>query len=134
MKYFYLLLISLGFCFSACKKNNEEVIVNDGLIGRWQLVRSGIGIGGGGTMNNADPSKPEIIEFKKDSNFTANVNSYFLKSYNTYGIINSRDLKFFPDLPSGPPNRWGYKTSDGTGLTLYMSCIEGCIFEYKAIR
>jgi hypothetical protein len=135
MKYFCFLLISSVLCLSACKKN-EEVVVNDGLIGRWQLVRTGNGTGGGVAYQNPDPGKPEIIEFKKDNSFTANINSAYLKGYNTYGIINSRDIKFLPDLSSLPPNTWSYKTSDGTGLTLYMHmvCIEGCFLEYKAIR
>ena len=133
MKYFCLLLISSVVCLSACKKS-DEVVVNDGLIGKWQLVRYGLFAGGGGPVRNADPAKPEIIEFKKDSSFIANANSTYLKNYSAYQIINSRDLKFLPDLSSNPPNTWGYKTSNGTVLTLQMSCSEGCFFEYKAIK
>lgn len=106
------------------------------MTGKWQLVRTGNGTGGGVAYQNPDPTKPQIIEFKKDSSLIANINSTYLKNYNAYGILNSRDLEFLPDLSSMPPNIWGYKTSDGTSLTLYlkMICIEGCFFEYKAIR
>jgi hypothetical protein len=137
MKYFCFLLGSFILCLSSCKKNNEEVVMNDGLSGKWQLTRWAEGIGNGSfAYYYPDAKKPQVIEFKKDSSFTANINSAYLKDYNAYGILNSRDLKFLPDLSSTPPNNWGYKTSDGTGLTLYMHmvCIEGCFFEYKAIR
>ena len=135
MKYFCFLLVLSVLCLSACKKN-EEVVVNDGVTGKWQLVRTGNGTGGGVAYQNPDPTKPQIIEFKADSSFTANINSTYLKDYNAYSIIDSRHLKFLPDLSSMPPNTWSYKTSDGISLTLYMHlvCAEGCFLEYKAIR
>ena len=135
MKYFCFLLISSVLCLSACKKNNEEVVVNDGLIGKWQLVRRAEGIGNMSfSYYYPDAKKLQIIEFKKDSSFTANINSIYLKGYNLYSIINSRDMIFSPNAPANPSDKWGYKTSNGTMLTLYMFCGEGCFFEYKAIR
>jgi len=131
MKYFYFLLVSSVLCLSACKKN-EEVVVNDGLIGKWQLVRSGIGIGGGGSFRDADPAKPEIIEFKKDSTFIANANTVYLKSYNTYSLINGDEIKFLPALILH--ENFSYEVSNGTYLKIYMPCIEGCILEYKSIK
>jgi hypothetical protein len=131
MKYFYFLLISSVLFLSACKKN-EEVVVNDGLIGKWQLVRSGIGIGGGGSFQDADPAKPEIIEFKKDSSFTANANSYYLKSYNAYSLINTDEIKFLPALFLY--DNFSYNTNNGTYLKIYMPCIEACILEYKPVK
>ena len=137
MKYVCFFLISFILCISACKKANEEVVVNDGLIGKWQLIKWAVGIGNGTfSYYYPDPKKPQMIEFMKDSSFTANINSTHLKNYSGYGILNSRDIKFLPDLSSTPPNTWSYKTSDGTNLKLYMHivCIEGCFYEYQAIK
>lgn len=132
VKYFCLVLILSVLSLAACKKNTEEVVVNDGLIGRWQLVRSGIGIGGGGTFQDADPAKPEIIEFKKDSTFTANANSYYLKSYNAYSLMNTDEIKFLPAVILY--QNFSYKISNGTYLKIYMPCIEACILEYKSVK
>ncbi len=131
-----LLLIGSAFYFTGCKKIKEEVVLNDGLTGKWQLVRSAIGTGGGFAYNYPDPSKPEIIEFKGDSSFSANANAIYFSSYNTYSLVNTRDIKFSPPLFSNPPDTWGYQTIDGTTLRLYMyiGCIEGCFDEYKAIK
>jgi hypothetical protein len=132
MKYFSFVLISSVLFLSACKKSNDEVVVNDGLIGKWQLIKSGIGIGGGGTFQDADPAKPEIIEFKRDSTFTANVNSYYLKTYNAYSLITSDEIKFLPALILY--QNFSYKVINGTYLKIYMPCIEACILEYKSVK
>ena len=131
MKY-TLFVLTMLLCLSACKKNTEEIVVNDGLIGRWQLVKSGIGIGGGGSYQDADPAKPEIKKKKKDSSFNANVNAVYLKDYNAYSLINADEIKFLPALILY--QNFTYKVFNGTYLKIYMPCIESCILEYKSVK
>ncbi len=131
MKYFLFILLIL-FSVSSCKKNKEEIVINNGLVGKWKLVKSGIGIGGGGGYIDADPAKPEIIEFKLDSTFTANQHSIYLNTFTGYKLINSSEIFF---LPNNIANRnWAYSINNGAILKLYMPCIEACILEYKAIK
>ena len=83
-------------------------------------------------MQYIDPAKPEIIEFKTDSTFTANSNCLYLKPYNLYKLVNSERINFYPATPF--LSEWGFSLINNK-LKLYMpGCIEGCIFEYKPVR
>ncbi len=132
MQYFTSILLTFSLLFFSCKKSNEEVVVNDGFTGKWQLVTYGIGIGGGGTMQNPDPAKPEIIEFKADSTFTANANCEYLKIYKSYKLVISDRINFSPATPFF--SEWGFRFADNK-LQLYKpGCREACIFEYKPVK
>ena len=129
MRYFISMLLVSSMLFLSCKKSNEEIVVNDGFTGKWQLISYGIGIGG--TMQNPDPEKPEIIEFKSDSSFNANQHSQILKTFNAYRSTGLDKIKFSPD---SPPNNWAFILVNNN-LELYnLDCREGCIFEYKPVR
>lgn len=124
----------------ACQKKdiasaeNPEPVTQKDIIGKWELTKSGIGIGGGGVYVPADPNKPELIEFKTDGSFFANVNSKYLKDYTSFIKVSTNKLSFVPLNTNS--DQWTYELADnGKTLRLFMTwCIELCVLEYKAVK
>ncbi len=126
------------FCFLflsglvSCKK--DEIVVNNGLVGKWQLTELYSSPGdGSGSWSKAPYS--ESIDFRPDGQFVALGGKSSFKFY-TLKLQDSTIVLYNNDSTQAEKYTVRLRTNNSQSSQLELSyfCIEGCAERYKAIK
>lgn len=122
-----LIIIVIAFIIS-CSKN---VVKNDQLYGKWQLVEYYADPGdGSGTWHT--PEQPSVVEFTKTGKFIQYTNNTTVIS--NFIVLSDSTLRLNTNN-SSQSYAYRYELKDNNvTLFLYPPCIEGCGYKYRAIN
>ncbi len=123
----HMLYLAAFALLLSCSKSKTQI--NETLLGKWQLAINAFSIGGPIEEHQADPSKPVIVEFKKDGTYTNSTGG----AYTQYSLNGNRVKLTGP----GATTVTLQFTIAGDTLTLTPiepMCIEGCYTKYTAVN
>lgn len=122
------------FLFSCDRNNDRASIVNEGIIGKWQLEATKISPGGG-VIDWETVSKGEVYEFSEDGSFKlSNSKSCAENITGTYAVkADKLSLTYTCGTIAQQPNFF-MSFADNKLILGFIGCIEECSYRYKPIN